>query len=555
MNTATDTDDSRSSISPLDDLRDYVDNSWMQYSGSGGPMLLWNRIISDISTQDDLTRSDSPVAAPDEAHDMMMTPIRWYLRSIGSTTASAVPTEHGYSIPRADMPTFRIGTHALAGVNAVVGNAMMSTRWQDAVTNLAAATDVTAAFIGNIADRDEEGFDFLKNLIQNVRVYFDSLARNADPATAQQALHTITQVACNEDFRLNPMQMIELLSCGLSLAQWDDTRVLAYDAISDAIRTMNSTLSDHPNHRDSQSDGAGDGHGDDDATASEGDDQAFLEDSNADPVSVSPSQIHESFEQSLLFLEHDLLRISGDGHGADAFLKEHRDVEPMADTYAARLIAEERWKDLLDFSSTVLRDNPNQQLAMIPSQLAPYEWGSVREAALEALDRRPELCDVYRERIIEAYGREDTANVARLRAASGPDWANQVRRIVHDYADGRGRFARNMAYEQILVAERMGNEAWSYSLQFPKSRDKLAKTIALAKPDKARRIILGPIGLNGEYEGKLPSRLVAYRHIAKSLSKYASVFSKQEAHDIAQRLVARYPARRTLAAVLHDFLD
>ena len=94
---------------------------------------------------------------------------------------------------------------------------------------------MTARFVGNIADRDNEGFDYLKDLIQTVRVYMDAVACNADPMTGEQALNIITQVACNEDFRLNAMQMVELLSCGLSFAQWDDTRMFAYDALNKAL--------------------------------------------------------------------------------------------------------------------------------------------------------------------------------------------------------------------------------------------------------------------------------------------------------------------------------
>lgn len=56
--------------------------------------------------------------------------------------------------------------------------------------------------------------------------------------TGEQALRMIAQVACNEDFRLNAMQMVELLSCGLSFAQWDDTRMFAYDALNKGIAAM-----------------------------------------------------------------------------------------------------------------------------------------------------------------------------------------------------------------------------------------------------------------------------------------------------------------------------
>lgn len=39
---------------------------------------------------------------------------------------------------------------------------------------------MTARFVGNVADRDNEGFDYLKDAIQTVRVYMDAVACNAD---------------------------------------------------------------------------------------------------------------------------------------------------------------------------------------------------------------------------------------------------------------------------------------------------------------------------------------------------------------------------------------
>ena len=89
-------------------------------------------------------------------------------------------------------------------------------------------------------------------------MYMDAVACNADPMTGEQALNIITQVACNEDFRLNAMQMVELLSCGLSFAQWDDTRMFAYDALNKGIATMSdfatsaSTLANSADDSDSR---------------------------------------------------------------------------------------------------------------------------------------------------------------------------------------------------------------------------------------------------------------------------------------------------------------
>ena len=550
-------------LTELQDLRDFVESGWMQYSGLDGPTFLWNRLIPEISTQDDKTRVNAPVAPVEQARAMMMTPIEWYLHAVGSTTASATPTAGGYDIPRVDMPSFRMDSHALAVVNAVVGNALMSSRWVESTRNLALAARITAMFLSNIADRNDEALEFLKNLIQNIRIYFDALARNADPASAELALQIITDAACSESFQLNPAQMIELLSCCISFARWDDTRVLAYDALSRAAQAVGSGSqggSSVPGGADGDEDDYDpDGMDDTDDTgdADDGPDNPELrlyEDEAGDVFPYPEGHFRRRFEQAVLFLNHDLLRMSGENEAADRFLMEHHDDEPMADAYAARLIAQDRWNDLLAFSETVLNDNPNQQLTMIPAQMVPYEWDSIREMALQALGRHRDLCGLYRSRIVEAYGREEIANVPRLRAASGADWPAQVRMIVREYDDGRGRFTRNPAYEHILITERMGTQAWRYCLQFPKARGKLAKTISLVNPERAKTIVLGRINPDGTYQGELPARTVVYQRIADTLERYASVFGMAQARQIARDMVAHYPRRRRLALELQEFL-
>lgn len=518
-------------------LRDFVNGEWLHYTSKNGPTFLWNRMLPDISAHDDLARSDCPVAPYDEVRSVMMAPIEWYFEAVAATTASATVSEDGYEVPHADMPTFHIDAQILGGVQAVVGNAMMSNHWEDAARNLTAALDVTAMFVANIADRDGDGFEFMQNLLHEIRIYFDALARNADPATSERALDTLTDVAYNEDFQLNPVQMIELLSCTLSFAQWDDTRVFAYDAVDKAEASMDTMIASmHEAERTGSRD-------------------AMIIDGDGNPVDNPVELVHTHFKHMMLFLRHDLLRISAEQDAADGFLREHHDWEPFADSYAARLVSQERWEDLLDFIHTVTTDNPNQALLLVPAELAPYEWNSMREAALEALGRRGELCDIYRERIVEAYQSDEIYNVRKLKAASGDDWHRQVSLIVEEYANGCGRFTRNMAYEQLMINEQLGERAWQYCLQFPKARTKLAKTIATAKPEKARRIILGPVGLDGSYEGELPARLAAYQRIGKSLTKYASVFTDSEAREIADKLIAHYPNRQRLADVLHRYLD
>ncbi len=416
-----------------DDLTDYVNNGWLSSNEFDGPTFLWNHMIREASREGSDQRNDVPVANLSDADTVINMPMQWYFDALASMVPTAERTDTGVEIPRIDMPTFSLDSQALSGVDAVVGNAVASTRWLDTVGNLAKAVEMTARFVGNVADRDNEGFDYLKDLIQTVRVYMDAVACNADPMTGEQALNIITQVACNEDFRLNAMQMVELLSCGLSFAQWDDTRMFAYDALNKGIATMSdfassaSTLSnsaDDSNSRDIQTDSQPVAQAKTDLSLFEDDDSLSAEDLNnlamLDPALLSEKEIAQAaqnqFDHAVQFLRHDLLRISGDIDEADRFLRDNHASEQLADAYAARLIAAERWQDLLNFVDLVLRDKPNQVTMMFPEEVVPYEWETIREAALEALGRRDELIAMYQERLDDTYDPNTALNHLKLQA-------------------------------------------------------------------------------------------------------------------------------------------
>ena len=416
-----------------DDLTDYVNNGWLSSNEFDGPTFLWNHMIREASRGGSDQRNDVPVANLSDADTVINMPIQWYFDALASMVPTAERTDTGVEIPRIDMPTFSLDSQALSGVDAVVGNAVASTRWLDAVGNLAKAVEMTARFVGNVADRDNEGFDYLKDLIQTVRVYMDAVACNADPMTGEQALNIITQVACNEDFRLNAMQMVELLSCGLSFAQWDDTRMFAYDALNKGIATMSdfassaSTLSNSAgdsNSRDIQTDSQPVAQAKTDLSLFEDDDSLSAEDLNnlamLDPALLSEKEIAQAaqnqFDHAVQFLRHDLLRISGDIDEADRFLRDNHTSEPLADAYAARLIASERWQNLLNFVDLVERDTPNQTTVMFPEEVVPYEWETIREAALEALGRRDELIAMYQERLDDTYDPNTALNHLKLQA-------------------------------------------------------------------------------------------------------------------------------------------
>ena len=416
-----------------DDLTNYVNNGWLSSNEFDGPTFLWNHMIREASREGSDQRNDVPVANLSDADTVINMPMQWYFDALASMVPTAERTDTGVEIPRIDMPTFSLDSQALSGVDAVVGNAVASTRWLDAVGNLAKAVEMTARFVGNVADRDNEGFDYLKDLIQTVRVYMDAVACNADPMTGEQALNMITQVACNEDFRLNAMQMVELLSCGLSFAQWDDTRMFAYDALNKGIATMSdfassaSTLSNSANDsnsRDIQTDSQPVAQTKTDLNLFEDDDSLSAEDLNnlamLDPALLSEKEIAQAaqnqFDHAVQFLRHDLLRISGDIDEADRFLRDNHTSEPLADAYAARLIAAERWQDLLNFVDLVERDTPNQTTVMFPEEVVPYEWETIREAALETLGRRDELIAMYQERLDDTYDPNTALNHLKLQA-------------------------------------------------------------------------------------------------------------------------------------------
>ena len=416
-----------------DDLTDYVNNGWLSSNEFDGPTFLWSHMIREASREGSDQRNDVPVANLSDADTVINMPMQWYFDALASMVPTAERTATGVEIPRIDMPTFSLDSQALSGVDAVVGNAIVSTRWLDAVGNLAKAVEMTARFVGNVADRDNEGFDYLKDLIQTVRVYMDAVACNADPMTGEQALRMITQVACNEDFRLNAMQMVELLSCGLSFAQWDDTRMFAYDALNKGIATMSdfassasmlSNSADDSNSRDIQTDSQPVAQAKTDLSLFEDDDSLSAEDLNnlamLDPALLSEKEIAQAaqnqFDHAVQFLRHDLLRISGDIDEADRFLRDNHTSEPLADAYAARLIASERWQDLLNFVDLVERDTPNQTTVMFPEEVVPYEWETIREAALEALGRRDELIAMYQERLDDTYDPNTALNHLKLQA-------------------------------------------------------------------------------------------------------------------------------------------
>ncbi|WP_314688661.1 hypothetical protein [uncultured Bifidobacterium sp.] len=550
------------------DLEVFVSQVIVGMGGLEGPTFLWNHLIPDICTIDDEHRRDCAVASPEDASDMMDIPMTWYFEALdsamddgenGDGTADHGTTEdatddagagsdptpdwdpddadlHDDDAGTVDLPVFRMDTQALAGVDAVVGNALSSSRWMDSARNLTLALDATVDFISRVNDDDNEVFDYLIRLIQQIRLYFHSLAEHAGTATSAQAMAMLVDAACSGPMRLNPVQLTMVLSCGLSFARWDDTRVIAYDALARATRAMDEME-------------AG-------VDGSAPDSTVVLRDGETLTLRACMRRARLRFDRSVLLLRHDLLRLGGEDTEADRLLLGNRGVPAMADAYAARLVSQQRWDDLARFSAGILRDMPDMAPVLFPAALLPRGWESLHDMALAGGGRIEELCATYRRRVVDSGPRRRRMDVLdTLRRISGRRWEIQVKAIVSEYADGRGRRARNATYERLLLDNGLAEEAWRYVRRFPGARLTLAPVFADAHPEEARHAILGGVGLDGPELQGLDDPKITDSRIIRAMKRYAGAFGRHEAGRLAERLLSLGSSRKKLTGWLKDFTD
>lgn len=542
------------------DLEIFVSQVIVGMGGLDGPTFLWNHLIPDICAIDDEHRRDCAVASPEDASDMMDIPMTWYFEALDSATddnddgdgngddAASSGSDplpdwdpedddlHDGDDGTADLPVFRIDTQALAGVDAVVGNALSSSRWLDSARNLTLALDATVDFISRVNDDDNEVFDYLIRLIQQIRLYFHSLAEHADMAASSQAMAMLVDAACSGPMRLNPVQLTMVLSCGLSFARWDDTRVIAYDALARAIHGMDEME-------------AG-------VNGSAPDSTVVLRDGETLTLQACMRRARVRFDRSVLLLRHDLLRLGGEDEEADRLLLDNRDVPAMADAYAARLVSQHRWDELVGFSSGIMHDQPDMTPVLYPSALVPRGWESLHDMALAGAGRIDELCAGYRRRIVASGPRRRRTDVLdTLRRISGRRWPGQVRAIVREYADGRGRRSRNATYERLLLDNGLSEEAWRYVRRFPGARLTLAPVFAGTHPDEARNAILGKVGLDGPELRGLDDPKITDSRIIRAMKRYAGAFGRREAGRLAERLLPLSASREELTGWLRGFAD
>lgn len=513
------------------DLSAFASNGIIGMGGLDGPCFLWNHMIADIATMDDARRTDSPVAPPEDAARVMDTPIRWYLDACESSPDADAETH--------TPPVFHMDTQVLAGVDAVVGNALSSTHWLDATRNLALALDTTIDFIGSVNDDNNEVFDYLLHLIQQIRLYMTSVAEHADTITSIQAMAVLVEAACDGPMLLNPVQLMLLVSCGLPFAKWDDTRVIAYDALARVTRAMKELSRE----------------ADQDPTnpmviTRAGETLTFRD-------CVTRAQMR--FTKAALLLKHDLLRMAGDDDQADAMLLEHPGMAPLADAYAARLLSQDKWDELRRFSALMENDHPDMDPLLFPPDLVPLGWASIQDMALAECGSFDELSARYRRRIIASGPKSDDPHlITVLRSISGPQWPRQVELIVHEFEaeDGCGmRGSRNGLYERILIDNHLCEPAWRYANRHPGAKLTLAPVFARTHPQEARATILGRAGLADDSLQGLSDGTISDGTIIRAMRRYYHAFGKKEARDLAERMLPRSGTRARLCQWLAGFVN
>lgn len=342
-----------------DELREYIVDQWFALGGLDAPTFLWNHEVEDESRERETRLLAGGIMPANVGFAIAVEPMKWYYQTV--TGIDMAQADDDMTIDLGAMPTFRMDSEALAGVRAVAGNAMMSSDYVSALANLAMLVEQTAVFLDHVPDREGEGEEFLDALIWQMRVYADIVARNADASTSEQAIAAVTHLADVPALRRMPASLIEALSSCLPFAQWDDTRVLAYGALNQALQSIQSQDC--------------------------GDDFTLM---------------HTLMD----FLRHDLLRMAGDNEAADGFLGERLASAPFAEAYAARLYEARRYDELLDVIRTVCMNDAHPDdhaTEMLPADVVPDGWGTILEATYESMGDEDALDELYRRR--ESVGR------------------------------------------------------------------------------------------------------------------------------------------------------
>lgn len=313
----------------LDEAARIVYHEWTTDGGKHAPMYLWTDLIESASRAEEDLLLNVPVASAEDVRTMVMMPMSWYYESL---EALSCQLDVDADDPMEVMPTFELDSQALGGVETVMGNALASNRWEDAVEAMTAAISMAVRFTGTVADRNDEACDYVRLQIHRLRLYTDMVARNADFGTSMKVLTIIGDLACSRVMLMYPDFMVQLLACSLSFARWDDTRMLAFDLIRRAVDHMeHHAVACGALHEDGPVayDGTGAFRDGICWTPELVDDILEFVNTQAVERGYSEHKRREMeaiavcwarFEERLAYLRHDLLVLSGDERGAAALI-------------------------------------------------------------------------------------------------------------------------------------------------------------------------------------------------------------------------------------------
>lgn len=466
-------------------------------------------------------------------------------------------------------------------VYLVSGNALQSTNYVSACHTLAFCVQSLCAFRGVVPKGHQALDGFINSLITRVCWYMDIVAQYADSATAGRALSEITSIAREPDMQFgSTTEAVLLMSSALAFARYDDKRMWAYDAIETALSEW------HERH------------------------DHELDDTQA--------KQRRSMRQALNIIAYDMYQLSDDEDGCRALWEANQYDGSLTLAHAALQMRRQQFQlarqtieRFLRAYGDVTRADQNARYTVMFDERLTHGWHTLLEGCAEGLNDVDALVDIYWYYIVSCNDKRDIPYLGKLRRlleSLGPFdgsedtqvdsphsehdakeigdtgvWTRIVPDLAYDCArnvseritttermmseDGgythHSRW-RNPAYEQLIVNERLSDDALVYCATISYPPLPLLQTMAIDHADVARRIILDamPVGAVpiGAVPGKrnrfsrygitmnmpLSSRRAVYRQIAKQLRRYETVFTHDEARELAHAIVDQYPNRPAL---------
>lgn len=586
--------------------------------GDGHLLFMWSTVLRDTAkTMLSAPNAEQPLLAESQAQELIFTAIRDYGEYRQNLDGDAGhdgddPDQAAHMDDSGDGrgpgTTYRDDAPYQQFIDAILtvaDNALQSRDFANACSNLRLCVHSITTFIHGIDVDPMPLLGLMDRLVMRIRCFMENVAEFADSTDAGKALSTIEQAAYDDDLRrCDPLNSMLLISCALAFARYDDKRMWAYDVIDNAlVRNLGDSDydPDDPDYPYDHDCPYGPDYDD------EEDDDHF---GCPDCEFAMPPQSARILRMFTLMAAYDLFALSDDGARRRQLLDAHPSSSPLTLMDVAVMICENRFRSAYMTASRFLAMSADARDAdldisrngLLPD-LLPHGWHTIMECCAEGLADVAMLAGVYRHYIITCDDKTDVHYVADLRALmrrhggiSTEEWHETARMLAWDCARDiivrikrrsetiagitLGRtgqsILRNPAYEQIIIDERLSDEAMVCCTAIDYPPLPLLHVLAINHPDAAWMIILDALpagavepstvmkalGLaagaafridrgNGWHDGRggsarLESRRGIYRQIAAQLRRAAAVFGDDATRVVARGIVSRYPNRPAL---------